>query len=89
MTTVIAVHDVDDVAHWLSSPKRAEFFGARGMTVRTFVSPDGGSRVGLIIENVPSLEVLTEALKGADAAAAMKYDGVHPDSVELFVASQS
>jgi len=87
MTTVIAVHDVDDVAHWLSSPKRAEFFRARGMTVRTFVSPGGRSRVGLIIENVPSLDALTEALRGADAAEAMKYDGVHPDTVELFVAS--
>jgi len=87
MTTVIAVQDVDDVAHWLSSPKRAEFFGAHGMTVRTFVSPRGGNRVGLIIENVPSLEALTEALRGADAADAMKYDGVHPDSVQLFVAS--
>ena len=87
MTTVIAVHDVDDVAHWLSSPKRAEFFGAHGMTVKTFVSPDKGSRVGLIIENVPSLEVLTEALQSADAAEAMKYDGVHPNTVELFVAS--
>jgi hypothetical protein len=87
MTTVIAVHDVDDVAHWLSSPKRAEFFGERGMNVKTFVSPDGGSRVGLIIENVPSLEALTEALQGADAAEAMKHDGVHPNTVELFVAS--
>ena len=87
MTTVIAVHDVDDVAHWLSSPKRAEFFAAHGMTVRTFVDPNGRKRVGVIIENVPSLEVLTEALEGADAAAAMKHDGVHPDSVELFVAS--
>ncbi|WP_211163269.1 hypothetical protein [Aromatoleum diolicum] len=87
MTTVIAVHDVDDVAHWLSSPKRAEFFGAHGMTVRTFVSPDGKNRVGLIIENVPSLEALSQALEGADAAEAMKYDGVHPDTVELFVAS--
>lgn len=87
MTTVIAVHDVDDVAHWLSSPKRAEFFGAQGMTVRTFVSPDGKNRVGLIIENVPSLEALSQALEGADAAEAMKYDGVHPDTVELFVAS--
>jgi hypothetical protein len=87
MTTVIALHDVDDVSHWLTSPKRAEFFGAHGMTVRTFVSPEGGSRVGIIIENVPSLKALTEALQGADAAAAMKYDGVHPDTVELFVAS--
>lgn len=87
MTTVIAVHDVDDVAHWLNSPKRAEFFGAHGMTVRTFVNPGGRGRVGLIIENVPSLEALTEALQGADAAEAMKYDGVHPDTVEIFVAS--
>jgi len=87
MTTVIAVHDVDDVAHWLSSPKRVEFFGAHGMPVRTFVGPGGENRVGLIIENVPSLEALTEALRGADAAEAMKYDGVHPDSVQLFVAS--
>jgi len=87
MITVIAVHDVDDVDHWLSSPKRAEFFGAHGMTVRTFVSPGGRSRVGLIIENVSSLEDLTEALQGADAVAAMKYDRVHPDTVELFVAS--
>lgn len=87
MTTVIAVHEVDDVAHWLSSSKRAEFFGAHGMTVKTFVTSAGGSRVGLIIGNVPSLEALTTALQGADAAEAMKYDGVHPNTVELFVAS--
>jgi hypothetical protein len=87
MTTVIAVHDVDDVAHWLSSSKRAEFFGAHGMTVRTFVSPGGGQRVGLIIENVPSLEALTDALHGDDAAEAMKRDGVIPNTLELFVAS--
>ena len=87
MTTVIAVHDVDDVAHWLKSPKRAEFFGAHGMTVTTFVSSGGKKRVGLVIENARSLEALTEALRGADAAAAMKHDGVHPDTVELFVAS--
>jgi hypothetical protein len=57
------------------------------MSVRTFVSPGSGRRVGLIIENVPSLEALTKALQGADAADAMKHDGVHPDTVELFVAS--
>lgn len=87
MTTVIAVHDVDDVAHWLSSPKRDAFFSAHGMSVKTFVGPGEGSRVGLVIENVPSLEALTEALEGDDAAEAMKHDGVHPDTVELFVAS--
>jgi hypothetical protein len=44
-------------------------------------------RLALIIDNVPSLEAPTKALQGADAAAAMKHDGVHPDAVELFVAS--
>ncbi len=87
MTTVIAVHEVTDVAHWLSSSKRAEFFGAHGMTVRTFVAPGGGNRVGVIIDNVLSLEALNEALQGADAAEAMKHDGVDPDTVELFVSS--
>lgn len=87
MTTVIAVHEVEDVAHWLSSPKRVDFFGAHGMTVKTFVSPGEGRRVGLIIEKVPSLEALIEALQGADAAEAMKHDGVIPDTVEHFVAS--
>jgi hypothetical protein len=87
MTTVIVVHEVDDVAHWLSSPKRAEFFGKYEMTVRTFVDPGGKNRVGVIIENVPSLEVLNEALQSAEAAEAMKHDRVHPDTIELFVAS--
>lgn len=87
MTTVIAVHNVDDVAHWLSSPKRATFFAAHGMAVKTFVSPAGKNRVGIIIENVSSVEALTQALEGPDAAEAMKHDGVHPDTVEIFVAS--
>lgn len=88
MITVIGIHDVDDVARWLKSPKRAEFFAAHGMTVKkTFVSPDGKKRVGVLIEDVPSLDALVEALQGADAAAAMKHDGVHADTVEFFVAS--
>ena len=87
MATVLAVHDVDDLARWRNSPKRAEFFKAHGMTVKTFVRADGKKRVGVLIENVPSLEALTKALQGADAAAAMKHDGVHPDSIELFVAT--
>ena len=87
MTTVMVVHEVDNVAHWLRSPRRAEFFRTHGMAVKEFVGVGGGSRVGLIIENVPSIAALTEALQGADAAEAMKHDGVHPDTVELFEAS--
>lgn len=80
MTTRIAVHDVDDVAHWLRSPKREEFFGAHGLTVRTFVSPDGGRRAGVVMENVP---------RNAEAAEAMKHHRAHPDSIEICVASQA
>jgi hypothetical protein len=87
MTTVIALHDVDDVPHWLHSSRRDDFFGAHGMTARTFISPNGGNRVGVVIEHVPSLDALTEALQGTDAIAAMKHDGVRADTIELFVAS--
>ena len=87
MLTVMVVHDVDDVDHWLRSPKRREFFGARGMTARTFVDPEGGNQVGVVIESVPSLESLNEALQTEEAAAAMKHDGVHPDTIRLFVSS--
>jgi len=42
MPVLLIVHDVDDVDHWLKSPKRQELFGPRGFTVRTFV--DAGTR---------------------------------------------
>ena len=87
MMTVIAVHEVDNVDHWLASALREEFFAAHGMTVKTFVDPKGGNRVSVMIENVPSLDALTNVLSGPDAAAAMEQDGVHPDSLELYVAS--
>ena len=42
MPTVLAYHEVTDLDHWLSSPKREEFFGPLGITnVRTFVDPQG------------------------------------------------
>lgn len=86
MTTVMIFHEVDDVDHWLSSPKRDEFFNPRGMTVRTFVDPGGTNRVGLIAE-VPDMDTLNEALQTEDAAAAMKHDGVRPNTVVLLVQS--
>jgi len=53
MTTVMVFHEVDDVDHWVRSPKREEFFGPLGMTARTFVDPDKTNRVGLIVEVPP------------------------------------
>ena len=37
MTTVMIFHEVDDVDHWVQSPKREEFFGPLGMLYATIV----------------------------------------------------
>jgi len=86
MTTVIIFHEVDDVDHWLSSPKRDEFFNPHGMTVRTFVDPEGTNRVGLIAQ-VPDMDTLQKALQTDAAAEAMQHDGVRPDTIVMLVQS--
>ena len=83
MPTLMVLHDVDDVDHWLSSPRRMELFGPLGMTARTFVvDREKSKRVGLIVE-VPSMEAFQEALANEAAAEAMKFDGVHPDTIVI------
>ena len=80
MPTLLVFHEVDDVDHWLASPKREEFFGPLGMTARTFRDPEGSNRVGLIVE-VPSIEAYQAALQSEEAAEAMKVDGVRPETI--------
>lgn len=83
---VIVTHDVDDVEHWFNSPKRAEFFSGRGMTVTPFLDPDGdGSTCAVLIE-APDMETLQAALATDEAGQAMEYDGVRPDTIQMFVA---
>lgn len=86
MITVMITHEVDDVDHWLSSPKRDEFFSARGMSARTFVNPEGSNLVGVIVET-PDMEALEAAMETEEAAAAMKHDGVRPDTITMFLES--
>ena len=52
--------------------------------MRTFRDPEGSNRVGLIVE-VPSMEVWQEALRTEEAAEAMKYDGVRPETILALV----
>jgi hypothetical protein len=80
METLLVLHEVDDVDHWLASPKREELFGPMGMTVRTFRDPAGSNRVGLIVE-VPDITTWEEALQSDAAADAMKFDGVRPQTI--------
>ncbi len=84
MPTVIIIHEVDDVDHWVKSPKREEFFGPLGMTARTFIDPDGSNRVGLIAE-VPDMDTFQQSLQSEAAAEAMKHDGVRPETIRVFV----
>jgi hypothetical protein len=80
LATYVAFHEVDDVQHWLSSPKREEIFGPLGITARTFHDPEGSKRVGLILE-IPDLAAFQEVMQSEAAAEAMKYDGVHPETL--------
>ena len=80
METLLIFHEVDDVDHWLASPKRDEFFEPLGMVARTFRDPAGSNRVGLLVE-VPSIAAWQEALETDAAAEAMKADGVRPETV--------
>lgn len=80
MITLMVFHEVDDVEHWLASPKREELFGPLGIKVRTFRDPQGSNRIGLIVET-PDLETWHESLQTDKAAEAMQYDGVRPDTI--------
>ena len=86
MTTLIAFHEVDDVDHWLRSPKREEVFGPLGITVRTFVDPEKTNRVGLIAE-IPDMDAFRALMASEAAADAMKFDGVRPETLVLLVES--
>jgi hypothetical protein len=82
MPALLIVHDVDDVDHWLKSPKRKELMGPSGFTVRTFVDPTDSNRVGLVVEG-GTLEDFEALLRSEEASDAMKYDGVRADTIRV------
>ncbi|HEX5928026.1 MAG TPA: hypothetical protein VFY48_01400 [Solirubrobacterales bacterium] len=82
MATVLVSHEVEDFDKWLGSSKREEFFGPHGITVRTFKDQKDPNRVALILE-VPDPSVLPEILATDEAAAAMKHDGVRPETLAM------
>jgi hypothetical protein len=82
VATIIAFHEVDDVEHWLRSPKREEVFGPLGITSRLFTDPAKSNRVGLVVE-VPDLEAFQRLMQSDEAAEAMRFDGIHPETLIL------
>lgn len=86
MSTVMITHEVEDVDHWVSSPKRGELFPALGVTHRTFVDPEASNLVGIVAE-IPDLDAFQAWLTTAAAAEAMTHDGVRPDTIRMLIAS--
>ena len=88
MPTVVAHHDITKGSkHWLTSPKRSELFGPLGVTnIRTFVDPQNPNRVALMMD-VPDMDALKAAMQSKEAADAMTYDGVVPESLVILIES--
>jgi hypothetical protein len=84
MSTVLIFHEVDDVDHWVKSPKREEIFGPLGVTARTFIDPENTNRVGLIAE-IPDMDAFQKMLQSEAGAEAMKHDGVRPETILVLV----
>ena len=86
MPKLIATHEVDDVAHWLASPKREEVFSDVAKNICTFVHPEDSNRVGLTME-VDDMTAFQKVLQSEAGAAAMKHDGVRPETVVVLIQS--
>jgi hypothetical protein len=76
-----------DSDHRFNSPKRAEFFEQRGMKVSAFRDPEGASKGVAVLIETPDMETLQAALQTEEAQQAEEHDGVHPDTIRVFVAS--
>ncbi len=86
MPKLIATHEVDDVAHWLASPKREEVFASVASDIRTFVDPSRANHVGLSMD-VADMDAFQKVMESSEGAEAMKYDGVHADTLAVYVES--
>jgi hypothetical protein len=86
MTTVLIFHEVDEVEHWLDSPRREEVFGPVGISIQTFIDPTDDHRVGLIVD-VPDMDVFQRMMASTVVAEAMHDDGVRPETIVMMVES--
>ena len=83
MATYIAFHEVDDVDHWLHSPKRQELVGPMGITGQLFTDTAKSNRVAVILE-IPDMAAFQELLQSEAGADAMKFDSVRPETMVIF-----
>ncbi|MBP7003210.1 hypothetical protein [Amaricoccus sp.] len=84
MPKLLITHEVEDVAHWLASPKREEVFAGVATNITTFVHPQDANRVALTME-VADMAAFEKLVRSEAGAAAMKYDGVRPQTLVVYV----
>jgi hypothetical protein len=84
MPRLVATHEVDDVAHWLASPKREEVFAGIATNLTAYVLPGDSNRVALTMD-VADMDALDSMMKSEAGAEAMKYDGVRPGTVLMYL----
>lgn len=84
MPKLIVTHEVDDVTHWLASPKREEVFAGVAANITTFVLPGDSNRVALSMD-VSDMESFDVLMKSDAVAEAIKYDGVRPATLVMYV----
>ena len=82
---VVVTHEVNDVGHWFNSPERSRFFEARGMKATAFRDPQGDGKTVAVLIETPDLATLGAALDTPEAKVAEKHDGVHVETIRLFV----
>jgi hypothetical protein len=83
MPKLVATHEVDNIAHWLASPKREEVFGGVAKNITTFVQRGQTDRVALSME-VADMDAFNAVMKSEAGAAAMKHDGVRPQTLVIY-----
>ena len=84
MPRIITTHEVEDVAPWLKSTKRQEVFAGVAENICTYVNPDDPNSVGLTMD-VADMAAFDAVLKSEAGAAAMKHDGVRPETIVLLI----
>lgn len=83
MPKIIATHEVENVAHWLASPKREEIFDGVATNITTYVLA-GDSNLVSVSMDVADMDAFDAVMKSAAGAEAMRHDGVRPDTIALF-----
>jgi hypothetical protein len=84
MPKLVITHEVDDVAHWLASPKREEVFAGVAANITTFVLPNEANRVAVSMD-VADMGAFEKVIASEAGAAAMKYDSVRPQTLAVYV----